>query len=214
MMPASAAIRRTVPALTGEVDPVDLAGADPGAQFVQADPDDDGHRRQPVHRGAVAAGGMPEHLDRRVRAQLGEATGVQRPRPPFRPRNSLVVAEPHLAQVGGDDRVDGGDDVSGGFRVEEPVDPGHPVGGGGDGQGAASALPGLPGFDPVLIQPVPHLPGQSAQFRDGQGGSVFDQYPFGGVKIVRTRTCRRLWTSSRTITAACSTDTHPLYVVR
>ena len=45
MMPASAAIRRTVPALTGACDPVDLAGADPGEQFVQADPDDDGHRR-------------------------------------------------------------------------------------------------------------------------------------------------------------------------
>ena len=76
MMSASAAIRRTVPALTGDADPVDLPRADPGDQGVQSDPDDHGHRRHPVHRGAVAAGDMPEHLDRGVGAQLGESAGL------------------------------------------------------------------------------------------------------------------------------------------
>ena len=104
----------------------------------------------------------------------------------FGPRNTIarVVAEPHPAQVSGDDRVDGRHDVAGGFRVEEPVDPGHPIRRGGDGQGAPAALPGLPRFDAVLIQPVPDLPGEGAQFRHGQGGGVLDQDPFRTVQVL------------------------------
>ena len=190
-------------------DPVDLRRADPGAQFVQADPD---HARSPAATRPPRCGRSRRHAGtppRRRRSAAGRACAVSASSSASASgrsvtvgvghgerlgRGTRVVAEPHRAQVGGDDRVDGGHHVAGGFRVEEPVDPGHPIRGGGDGQGPAAALPGFPRFDAVLIQPVPHLPGQRRATRARSGRGRARPAPVPHRAGPRAGTGRRLWT--------------------
>ena len=135
---------------------------------------------------------MPEHLDRRIGAQLRQAAGLQVP--------SSSAAELVLSR----NRTRRRSAVTTASTADTtyPADSGSssqsirviPSGGCGDRQRAAATLPGLPRFDAVLIQPVPHLPGEGPEFRNGERRGVLEPGPVPPRAGPRAGTGRRLWT--------------------